>query len=86
METIKAEYKTFLKEVAATYPKATTSVMEQPSSMHELTVKTRDFNEKAKNKLEELIAKNPQFHATDIRFALAPIQAQALGDVVTGHL
>jgi len=86
MKTIEQEYEKYLKEVAATYPKATVTVLQQPSSLSGLGDKIRDFDNKAKSKIEELIAQKPKLNPIDIRAALAPIYVRIHGDVVLGHL
>jgi len=58
METeIKNEFEAFLKVLIETYPKADTTVRKNPTSLSEVGKKSKNFNEKAKNKINELASK-----------------------------
>jgi hypothetical protein len=57
MERAKKELDTFLNELVNSYPQVTMSKL-NPATIEEIGVKSRDFFEKAKNKINELASKN----------------------------
>jgi len=73
METIQSEFHDFLNELIKTYPKGTVDVLQKHSERSNENTKSKDFRRKAKNKINDLILKNPHTDIKEIHGKLSAI-------------
>lgn len=85
MTDIKNEFEAFLKELVETYPKTTDTVNNNPASLNDLGIKSKDFNAKAKSKITELASKY-NMSKTILNIELSELLAKYLDSIILGHL
>lgn len=85
MEEIEKEFSIFLHQLVESYPKATSTILKNPSSLADVSAKSRDFSSKAKNKIYELAAKNGK-NPTSLNIDLASIQVEYHSLLMSGHI
>ena len=86
MENIIKEFDQYLNELVKSYPKAITPIHNSPSTLTEVGAKSKDFFQKAENKINELISKNPLIPPSNIKFKLMERQVHYHGILMQGHL
>ena len=86
MNEIRKEFEDYLKTLVESYPKATTTVLRNPSSLSDVGAKSRDLNSKAQAKIQELAKKNPTINALNIKVDLTPLVFRYHGKLMSGHL
>jgi len=86
METIQSEFYDFLNELIKTYPKGNVDVMQKHSARSNESSKSKDFLRKAKNKINDLILKNPQVDIKEIHGKLSAILAEYHSILIVGEL
>ncbi|MGN6396896.1 MAG: hypothetical protein ACTHMI_15100 [Mucilaginibacter sp.] len=62
MEEIKNDFADFIKELVSSYPK----IQPGPSNLSLIGKQSREYNEKVKDKVDELISQNPKLEALAI--------------------
>lgn len=85
MKEIKSEFELFLSNLVESYFKSTETVLENPANLQNVGELTRDFNSKAKLKIEELAKKN-SVNIINMQIELSSIQVKYHSKLMHGRL
>jgi hypothetical protein len=86
MEKIKTEFENYLKGLVESYPTTTNTILQDPSSLNNVGIKSRDYNAKVQNKIQELASKNPHLTMLYIKMELTELITRYHSKLMSGHL